>query len=196
MLVIRLDNRIVQLIRNGVEDPQRRKSPRTHAHRAGWPPTDHRRSRLSPFHGGRGEPMQLGRAQLTQEERLKRQLEGWCFYCGETGHLVVTRPATRSMAVSHATVYGPRSRTLTKVQVGGKSKATSRDKTSLSRYFLAWRLRRKILIVLWDAHGKEICHKSVLCPPSDYKSVLSDHTCVCCSIAMVPASFLKKQSSP
>ncbi|KAM8752120.1 uncharacterized protein AB9X84_013428 isoform 2-T2 [Acanthopagrus schlegelii] len=178
MLVIRLDNRIVQLIRNGVEDPQRRKSPRTHAHRAGWPPTDHRRSRLSPFHGGRGEPMQLGRAQLTQEERLKRQLEGWCFYCGETGHLVVTRPATRSMAV------------------GGKSKATSRDKTSLSRYFLAWRLRRKILIVLWDAHGKEICHKSVLCPPSDYKSVLSDHTCVCCSIAMVPASFLKKQSSP
>ena len=61
--------------------------------------------------------MQLGRAQLTQEERLKRQLEGWCFYCGETGHLVVTCPATRSMAVSHATVYGPPSRTLTKVQV-------------------------------------------------------------------------------
>lgn len=37
-----------------------------------------------------------------------------------------------------------------------------------------------------------ICHKSVLCPPSDCKSVLSDHTCVCHSIALVSASFLKK----
>lgn len=48
----------------------------------------------------------------------------------------------------------PESEAIEFLQVGGKSKATSRDKTSLSRYFLAWRLGRKILIVLWDAHGK------------------------------------------
>lgn len=41
---------------------------------------------------GEGEPMQLGRARLTEEERRRRQLEGRCFYCGEMGHLVITYP--------------------------------------------------------------------------------------------------------
>lgn len=35
------------------------------------------------------EPMQLGRTKLTPEERQRRFKEGRCFYCGQTGHLLV-----------------------------------------------------------------------------------------------------------
>lgn len=51
------------------------------------------------------------------EERRKRQLEGRCFYCVETAHLVVTCPAKRAMAVSHVTASGPVSCILTSVKV-------------------------------------------------------------------------------
>ena len=61
--------------------------------------------------------MQLGRARLSPEERRKRQLEGRCFYCGETGHLVASCPTKRSLAVSHVAASSPTARTLTKVQV-------------------------------------------------------------------------------
>lgn len=48
--------------------------------------------------------MQLGLTWLTQEERRKRQLEGRCFYCGESGHLVAVCPAKKSVVVSQFTL--------------------------------------------------------------------------------------------
>lgn len=38
------------------------------------------------------EPMQLGRARLTPEERHRRRLAGECLYCGEKGHFLATCP--------------------------------------------------------------------------------------------------------
>ena len=66
---------------------------------------------------GEGESMQLGRARLMEEERRRQQLEGRCFYCGETGHLVITCPTKRSLTGSQVAASGPVSRTLTKVKV-------------------------------------------------------------------------------
>ena len=39
------------------------------------------------------EPMQLGRAKLSSEERCRRLQEGRCFYCGKPGHLLAACPA-------------------------------------------------------------------------------------------------------
>lgn len=39
-----------------------------------------------------GEPMQLGRARLSAEERRRRLQEGRCFYCGQLGHLLSACP--------------------------------------------------------------------------------------------------------
>ena len=39
------------------------------------------------------EPMQLGRAKLSSEERCRRLQEGRCFYCGKQGHLLAACPA-------------------------------------------------------------------------------------------------------
>ena len=61
--------------------------------------------------------MQLGRARLSPEERRRRQLEGRCFYCGETGHLIASCPTKKSLAVSHVAASSLTARTLTKVQV-------------------------------------------------------------------------------
>ncbi|XP_072771297.1 uncharacterized protein KIAA0040 homolog isoform X2 [Nerophis lumbriciformis] len=63
------------------------------------------------------DPMQLGRARLTQEERQRRQLEGRCFYCGEQGHLVATCPIKRPIGVSLQTTSTPIKRTLIRIQV-------------------------------------------------------------------------------
>uniref|UniRef100_A0A8P4GTJ9 Gypsy retrotransposon integrase-like protein 1 n=1 Tax=Dicentrarchus labrax TaxID=13489 RepID=A0A8P4GTJ9_DICLA len=38
------------------------------------------------------EPMQLGRAKLSAEERRRRLQEGRCFYCGQLGHLLAACP--------------------------------------------------------------------------------------------------------
>ena len=38
------------------------------------------------------EPMQLGRARLSPEERQRRLREGRCIYCGEPGHFLVSCP--------------------------------------------------------------------------------------------------------
>uniref|UniRef100_A0A8C6KAW0 CCHC-type domain-containing protein n=1 Tax=Nothobranchius furzeri TaxID=105023 RepID=A0A8C6KAW0_NOTFU len=38
------------------------------------------------------EPMQIGRAKLTQEERNKRMSSGACLYCGMSGHFVANCP--------------------------------------------------------------------------------------------------------
>ena len=63
------------------------------------------------------EPMQLGRARLSREERQRRLQEGRCFYCGEPGHLVATCTAKRTIVVSDFKFSGTTSRTLTTVQV-------------------------------------------------------------------------------
>ncbi len=39
------------------------------------------------------EPMQLGRAKLSSEERRRRLQEGRCFYCGQQSHLLAACPA-------------------------------------------------------------------------------------------------------
>uniref|UniRef100_A0A3B3ZLD0 CCHC-type domain-containing protein n=1 Tax=Periophthalmus magnuspinnatus TaxID=409849 RepID=A0A3B3ZLD0_9GOBI len=39
------------------------------------------------------EPMQIGRARLTAEERIRRRAAGECFYCGRRGHFVAACPA-------------------------------------------------------------------------------------------------------
>ena len=38
------------------------------------------------------EPMQLGRAHLTPEERQRRRQSGECLYCGKSGHFLATCP--------------------------------------------------------------------------------------------------------
>lgn len=42
------------------------------------------------------EPMQLGRARLSQEEREWRSPKGRCFYCGTQGHLVADCPSRQT----------------------------------------------------------------------------------------------------
>ena len=51
---------------------------------------------------GEEEPMQLGRAQLTQAEQQRRLREGRCFYCGEPGHLVATCPVKTARATGQS----------------------------------------------------------------------------------------------
>lgn len=70
------------------------------------------------------EPMQLGQARLSAEERRRRLQEGRCFYCGEQGHLVVGCPARRtthqgkkSPLSNRFASSGSSSRSLMKIQV-------------------------------------------------------------------------------
>ena len=44
----------------------------------------------SPSPLDREEPMQLGRARLTQAERQRRMRAGLCLYCGQAGHLIAS----------------------------------------------------------------------------------------------------------
>ena len=59
------------------------------------------------------EPMQLGRTHLPIEERLRRQKDGRCYYCGQLGHLVGTchvkgvgARAKKQLGVSRSFVIG------------------------------------------------------------------------------------------
>lgn len=63
------------------------------------------------------EPMQLGRARLTPEERRRRQAQGCCFYCGEKTHLVATCPVKRPKAVSPDSRFTHTPRALTPVNI-------------------------------------------------------------------------------
>ncbi|KAK0143959.1 Retrotransposon-derived protein PEG10 [Merluccius polli] len=105
-LAIRTDNRLVQFRRQrggrpaAPEGPACSTTPSGSAnHRSPTEPHPHPRTDREV------EPMQLGRARLTPEERRKRQLEGRCFYCGEIGHLVISCPAKGS--ISFVTVRVP-----------------------------------------------------------------------------------------
>lgn len=52
------------------------------------------------------EPMQLGRAKLSTEERHRCLEEGRCFYCGQQGHLLAAFPAKRAGSPIHGRVLG------------------------------------------------------------------------------------------
>uniref|UniRef100_A0A9J7X6B8 Retrotransposon gag domain-containing protein n=1 Tax=Cyprinus carpio carpio TaxID=630221 RepID=A0A9J7X6B8_CYPCA len=45
------------------------------------------------------EPMQVGRARLTREERERRRSRGLCLYCGGSGHFLLSCPVKRASPV-------------------------------------------------------------------------------------------------
>lgn len=54
--------------------------------------------------GGEEEPMQMGRARLSQEERQRRYQEGRCFYCGERGHLITACPVKANQSTRRSPI--------------------------------------------------------------------------------------------
>uniref|UniRef100_A0A671YIT6 Gypsy retrotransposon integrase-like protein 1 n=1 Tax=Sparus aurata TaxID=8175 RepID=A0A671YIT6_SPAAU len=117
-LAIRTDNRLTQLQRQRGRGPATAESHlRTQAPAGSARHHSPQEQRHPPSAEREEEPMQLGRARLTPEERRKRQLEGRCFYCGETGHLVAACPTKKSLVVSLVSASTSPPRTLTKVQV-------------------------------------------------------------------------------
>ncbi|MPV02325.1 hypothetical protein FVA96_24315, partial [Escherichia coli] len=72
--------------------------------------------------GGEEEPMQMGRARLSQEERQRRYQEGRCFYCGERGHLITACPVKANQSVSQVAEVTPTPRRLTTVRIKHRDK--------------------------------------------------------------------------
>lgn len=85
--VIRLDNRLRERRRERVSrsvfNSQRTSSVSSGAALA---PSYPHTNRPNPPEPVSEEPMQLGRTQLTPEERQRRRQSGACLYCGEKGH--------------------------------------------------------------------------------------------------------------
>ncbi|XP_038822213.1 uncharacterized protein LOC120022396 [Salvelinus namaycush] len=48
------------------------------------------------------EPMQLGRARLSREERERRRSQGLCLYCGRAGHFIHSCPVSDSVFLEEA----------------------------------------------------------------------------------------------
>lgn len=92
-ITIRLDNRLRE---------RRRDRNRPQPSPQCWPSTSRPRvssdtplpltSQTRPVEFSDVEPMQLGRAHLTQSERLHRLQSGECFYCGKAGHFLTHCP--------------------------------------------------------------------------------------------------------
>lgn len=62
------------------------------------------------------EPMQLGRAQLSNEERERRLKNNLCLYCGLYGHTKAqcpNKPATKTLAMSATSILSINSNALT-----------------------------------------------------------------------------------
>ncbi len=80
-LALRVDarlNRVTQRARsNRPQYPT--EDPRTNGGNAVSPVFDH-------------EPMQVGRARLSREERERRRSQGLCLYCGKAGHFLYSCP--------------------------------------------------------------------------------------------------------
>ncbi len=80
-LALRVDarlNRVTQRARsNRLQYPT--EDPRTNGGNAVSPVFDH-------------EPMQVGRARLSREERERRRSQGLCLYCGKAGHFLYSCP--------------------------------------------------------------------------------------------------------
>ena len=117
-LAIRTDNRLVEFKALQGERPQKPRylQPNT---ATSWTPSEWSspdRSQTFP-HIGEEEPMEMGRARLSQEEQQRRVKEGRCFYCGESGHLVSVCPAKSTRSSNQTSSSVPSARVLTPVQV-------------------------------------------------------------------------------
>ncbi|XP_061136628.1 uncharacterized protein LOC133155378 [Syngnathus typhle] len=97
-LAVRTDNRL-----------QDRKKQRTSRSATVFPPVarwasphheTHRQGSSTALLPPEAEPMQLGRAKVSAEEKQRRYREGRCYYCGARGHLVVSCPERKTMKVS------------------------------------------------------------------------------------------------
>lgn len=90
-LATRIDNRIRERRR---ERHQRTEGPRVPiATRGALPPAPRRPSEP--------EPMQLGRTQLSAQERQLRQDNNACMYCGKTGHYIASCPSRSGKGPAH-----------------------------------------------------------------------------------------------
>lgn len=98
-LTIRTDNRMQEL-KHQREDQRTSGGPQCRWVPVGRPAQCRDQEKPGPSTIEETEPMQLGRACLTSEERRRRQNEGRCFYCGENTHLVASCPAKSSKPVS------------------------------------------------------------------------------------------------
>uniref|UniRef100_A0A3P9K7H2 ribonuclease H n=1 Tax=Oryzias latipes TaxID=8090 RepID=A0A3P9K7H2_ORYLA len=116
-LAIRTDNRIHELscLRSsrpsGEGSTHRTDSAGRGFHR--FPPDLHR---FSSVDSGE-EPMQVGRARISAEERQRRQREGRCYYCGELNHLVSSCPMKTPATVSQVTTAVKFTLSLTPIEV-------------------------------------------------------------------------------
>ena len=92
-LAIRVDNRIRERLRE--RSRVGAKSTRTTTGEARVDPryvTPTGQGATPPSSTTRAEPMQLGRAKLTREEREHRMRKGLCLYCGGSDHILATCP--------------------------------------------------------------------------------------------------------
>uniref|UniRef100_A0A3B4U1I2 ribonuclease H n=1 Tax=Seriola dumerili TaxID=41447 RepID=A0A3B4U1I2_SERDU len=115
-LAVRTDNRLKEFRTLHARHQQWPDQPQHIPAFPGFAPCQPDQRGRSPLAGGE-EPMQLGRAQLSQAERQRRLKEGRCFYCGESGHLVAVCPVKTAQVKSQSTVSGPVSRNLTSIKV-------------------------------------------------------------------------------
>lgn len=128
-LAVRTDNRIKDRRKDGLQaavcqDSSRgRILPATHV----WEDSAHRSSPATQsmvFPDPSEEPMRLGRAKLSTEERRRRLQEGRCFYCGQPGHLLSACPTKEKnhqkkggTLASRSPAFTDTSRSLTNIQV-------------------------------------------------------------------------------
>jgi len=107
-LAIQTDNRLEEFKALQQERSQTSRLNRSHSTISWTPPTRSlpERGRAAPTQETE-EPMQMGRARLSPEERQRRIREGRCFYCGESVHLVAACPAKSTRVGSRATATTP-----------------------------------------------------------------------------------------
>lgn len=97
-LAIRVDNRLRERRRERgarlpLQAPVRRHLPDTHSSSLSVTQSTTAPSEV--------EPMQLGRAGLTEEEKLRRRRANVCLYCGEGGHYAAGCPAKPGKGQAH-----------------------------------------------------------------------------------------------
>ena len=118
-LATRTDNRLAEF--QALRGERSATSPyaRPHAAAAAWIPpvrSEPEQARAVLFHDTE-EPMQMGRARLSADERQRRMREGRCYYCGEPGHRVASCPAKSPRPSRPTTAPSSTTRILTPVQV-------------------------------------------------------------------------------
>ena len=140
-LAIRTDNRRNQL--------RRQREPKSGARGGAISAPESRWRTFSPVASEKPpqlveEPMQLGRARLTLEERQKRQQEGRCFYCGNPGHLISSCPAKKKPSVSSNQVSKTKFRTLTPVILNSLHEMKVMIDSGADESLMDWALAHKL----------------------------------------------------